>query len=45
MSGELASLMERIQPAGSLYWYEWLAGAAVIVIIAVVFVGLNLHWE
>jgi hypothetical protein len=36
---------ERIQPAGSLYWYEWLAGAAVIVIVAVVFIGLNIHWE
>ena len=35
----------RIQVAGSLYWYEWLMGAGVVVFVAAIYIGLGVRFE
>ena len=36
---------DRIQPAGGLYWYEWLGGAVVLGIVVGLYIGLGVRWE
>ncbi|HXX95099.1 MAG TPA: hypothetical protein VEN81_15865 [Planctomycetota bacterium] len=35
---------ERIQPAGHLYWYEWVIGAAVLAGITIFALSQNIKW-
>lgn len=36
---------DRVQMAGSLYWYEWVAGAAVAVVITGTIIALKIQIE
>jgi hypothetical protein len=36
---------DRVQMAGSLYWYEWVAGAAVAIIITGTIIALKIELE
>jgi len=36
---------ERVQVAGSLYWYEWMGGVAVLVAATVTYVALDVHYK
>ena len=36
---------ERIQPAGALYWYEWVGGVAVLAVITILYIELDVRWK
>jgi hypothetical protein len=36
---------DRIQVAGSLYWYEWVGGIAVLVAAVITYIALDVHWK
>lgn len=36
---------ERVQVAGSLYWYEWVGGAFVLVAATLTYIALDVHWK
>lgn len=40
-----ASSPERVQVAGSLYWYEWMGGVAVLVAATITYIALDVHWQ
>lgn len=40
-----AAQPERVQLAGSMYWYEWVGGAAVLVIVVATYIALDVHWK
>jgi hypothetical protein len=47
-SNELAFFAQnpdRVQVAGGLYWYEWLAGVGVIVIVTATIIALHIETE